>query len=678
VNHSLVEEFKHYTRTVKLFIAYAFIALILFFGFFAFLEKHADIQTQEALLTSMVSTQLHDYKTLIQDISKQIASRTQIKLFLKAYNEGSLDLKTLREKTTRLLSPALQESSVIAHIVRTTTHSNEVVANLGTLSIDLNSLMRIHPQHSMHLPHIYNTVLLGGSIYVIVHSPLVMDQKLLGWDFVFFKTDALIENIRNYEINSFKHVAFGIMEGNAFISLQTLPKELETISSKEYISKKLSQPSPFSVNLLETSIDNFIALIYHDNHVLQQMVLKQIIPYALLSILLGIVLIFWLSLKVRPLYAKTESLLLQEDTLTQELHTSLKSFELLVESTIEGIILFDETMHCIKVNQPAIELFGYSEAEFIGKHVSELVHPDYLDIVRQRLNVSTLPPHEVPSLKKDGSQFIAYTRGVDALWRGQKVRISSVIDITAYKELQATLEKRVSQQVDEIHQKNQMIGQQHKLVAMGEMIGAIAHQWRQPLNALSINIQNLEDDFYEGLIDEAFIEAFVTYNQNIISFMSSTIDDFRNFFRIDKEKQDFSVKKAIEETLHLQEAQLSNHGIRVELSGEDFSLHTYKSEFKQVLLNLIGNAKDAIIAHKRRDGQITISLLSSAITFEDNGGGIETSLLERIFEPYFTTKEQGKGIGLGLYISKMIMEQHLQGTLHAHNGDEGAIFTIAF
>jgi hypothetical protein len=153
VNPSLVDEFKHYTRTVKFLIVYALIGLILFFGLFAFFEKHADIKTQETLLKSMVSIQLHDYKNLVHNISKQIASRTQIKLFLKAYHEGALDINTLREKTIRLLSPALQESNVIAHIVRTTTNANEVVASLGTLSIDLNTLTRIHPQHSVLIPH---------------------------------------------------------------------------------------------------------------------------------------------------------------------------------------------------------------------------------------------------------------------------------------------------------------------------------------------------------------------------------------------------------------------------------------------------------------------------------------------------------------------------------------------
>jgi PAS domain S-box-containing protein len=678
VKHALVDEFKRYNQSVKIFIAYAFICLIILFGVFSFFEKHKDIRTQETLLKSMVAIQLNDYSMLIKDISKQIASRTQIKLFLKEYNDGILDIETLRKKTTRLLTPALKESTIIAHIVRTTTKVDEIVANIGTLSTNLPSLMEIHPQHSLLVPHIYNTILHNGAIFVIMHSPLIYDDTLIGWDFIFFKTDSLIENIMHYETNSFKHVLFGIISHDAFISMQSLPKALDAISISKLLSQKTLELPPFSIEVLETHLDNFQALIYHDNTALYQMLFEQTLPYALLSGLLGIGLIMLLSFKVRPIYIKTEWLLRQEDTLTHELQTSITSFETLVESTIEGIILFDETMHCIKVNQPAIDLFGYLEEEFKGKHFSELIHPDYLDIVTARLHVSTLPPHEVPSIKKDGSFFIAYTRGVDALWKGQKVRISSVIDITAYKELQATLEQRVNLQVDEINQKNQMIGQQHKLIAMGEMIGAIAHQWRQPLNALSINIQNLEDDFHEGLINEAFIASFVTYNQNIISFMSSTIDDFRNFFRIDKEKQDFWVKKAIEETLRLQEAQLQTHRIVVQLLGEDFQIHAYKSEFKQVLLNLISNAKDAIVDHKRRNGIIVISLSSSTITFEDNGGGLDLSILERIFEPYFTTKEQGKGIGLGLYISKMIIEQHMQGTLTACNGEQGALFTITF
>lgn len=361
-----------------------------------------------------------------------------------------------------------------------------------------------------------------------------------------------------------------------------------------------------------------------------------------------------------------------------QLKKAVNSFEVLVESTIEGIILFDKTMHCIMVNQAAVDIFGYSKKEFKGLHYSALVHEDFLESVTRRFDSSQLPPHEVLSIKKDGTFFTAYTRGVNSYWKGEKVRISFVVDITEYKQLQSNLEQRVQMHVQEIEQKNQMLGQQHKLVAMGEMIGAISHQWRQPLNALSINIQNLEDDYQEGLVDEEFIVSFVTHNHNIIEYMSKTIDDFRNFFRIDKEKQSFSVHKTITETLHLQSAQLRNYFIDIELLGEDFTLYTFKSEFQQVLLNLISNARDAIIERKHLDGKITMTTSASCICVEDNGGGIDESVLERIFEPYFTTKEQGKGIGLGLYISKMIVEQHMGGTLRVHNSAQGACFTLCF
>lgn len=361
-----------------------------------------------------------------------------------------------------------------------------------------------------------------------------------------------------------------------------------------------------------------------------------------------------------------------------QLKKAVNSFEVLVESTIEGIILFDKTMHCIMVNQAAVDIFGYSKKEFKGLHYSALIHEDFLEAVTRRFHASKLFPHEVTSIKKDGTSFTAYTTGVNSYWKGEKVRISFVVDITEFKQLQSNLEQRVQTHVQEIEQKNQILGQQHKLVAMGEMIGAISHQWRQPLNALSINIQNLEDDYQEGLVDEEFIVSFVTHNNNIIDYMSKTIDDFRNFFRIDKEKQSFSVHKTITEALHLQSAQLRNYFIDIELLGDDFTLYTFKSEFQQVLLNLINNARDAIIERKHVDGKITITTSASCVCIEDNGGGIDEGLLERVFEPYFTTKEQGKGIGLGLYISKMIVEQHMGGTLRVHNSAQGACFTLCF
>ena len=239
-------------------------------------------------------------------------------------------------------------------------------------------------------------------------------------------------------------------------------------------------------------------------------------------------------------------------------------------------------------------------------------------------------------------------------------------------------EKLVAVQVEEIERKNQLIQEQNKLISMGEMIGAIAHQWRQPLNALNINIQNLEDDYQEGIIDQSFIDDFIKRNRKTIEFMSKTIDDFRNFFRIDKAKQDFSLLETIHETLSLQDAQLKHNHIKVSIQGEDFIVHGFKSEFQQVLLNLITNAKDAILENKILNGEIFITLFDTCVSVEDNGGGIEESILQRIFEPYFTTKDQGKGTGLGLYIAKMIVEQNMDGALHVSAGKMGAKFSIHF
>lgn len=233
----------------------------------------------------------------------------------------------------------------------------------------------------------------------------------------------------------------------------------------------------------------------------------------------------------------------------------------------------------------------------------------------------------------------------------------------------------VQQKLDE---QEALLFQQSKLAAMGEMIGAIAHQWRQPLNALNMNIQNLDDDFEDGLVDRAFIKTFIEKNRKTIVFMSKTIDDFRNFFKTDKAKHSFSVIEAIDETLSLQQAQFKNSAIKVTVEGEDINLFSFKSEFQQVMLNLINNAKDALLECDVAEKYIRITLSKQGVAVEDNGGGIPSEIIERIFEPYFTTKDQGKGTGIGLYMSKMIIEKNMGGTLSVLNAPKGACFSIGF
>jgi len=253
----------------------------------------------------------------------------------------------------------------------------------------------------------------------------------------------------------------------------------------------------------------------------------------------------------------------------------------------------------------------------------------------------------------------------------------------SYKEIEnfnINLTHKVEEAVEENQQKDRLLLEQSKLAAMGEMIGAIAHQWRQPLNALAMRIQFIEDDFDDDIIDKDYIKEHSDESMKLVSFMSKTIDDFRNFFTIDKIKGDFTVKEKIDETVNMLSGQLNNHNISVEINNADFSVNGYSSEFQQVVLNIINNAKDAMIENEMEEGKIQIHLLESEgkgqVRIKDNAGGIPQDVIKRIFEPYYTTKEQGKGTGLGLYMSKMIIEDNMKGRLRVDNVEDGAMFII--
>jgi len=247
------------------------------------------------------------------------------------------------------------------------------------------------------------------------------------------------------------------------------------------------------------------------------------------------------------------------------------------------------------------------------------------------------------------------------------------------KEANKGLESAVQRKTEENLKQQQLLQEQTKLAAMGEMIGAIAHQWRQPLNALGLSIQNLEYDFKDGYIDQKFIQQYVKKNKETIGFMSRTIDDFRNFFKVDKVKEKFDARQAIEETVTIQEASLKKYNITLNVSGDNFQIYGLRSEFQQVILNLMSNSAYELNKYKIKDPMIQIELNNQKILVTDNAKGVSEEILDRIFEPYFTTKEQGKGTGIGLYMSKIIIEENMGGTLKVENQEgEGASFIIDF
>ncbi|MBL0708159.1 MAG: HAMP domain-containing protein [Sulfurimonas sp.] len=246
--------------------------------------------------------------------------------------------------------------------------------------------------------------------------------------------------------------------------------------------------------------------------------------------------------------------------------------------------------------------------------------------------------------------------------------------------LNEDLEKRIDKALLENTKQLQTLQEQSKMASMGEMIGAIAHQWRQPLNAVGLSIQNLKYDYMAGEINEKFINDYIKENKKTIKFMSTTIDDFRNFFRIDKEKVNFQIKKTISSVVSMQSAQLKSHQIRLNISGDEFEYFGLQSEFQQVVLNLINNAKDALVEKNIQIPQIDINIdkTKQQVSIQDNAGGIPDEIIHRIFEPYFTTKEQGKGTGMGLYMSKMIIEENMGAKLSVQSKENGTCFYIDF
>ena len=254
--------------------------------------------------------------------------------------------------------------------------------------------------------------------------------------------------------------------------------------------------------------------------------------------------------------------------------------------------------------------------------------------------------------------------------------------------LNKNLEKKVEQEValkikkeNEAKEKERILVHQSKLASMGEMIGSIAHQWRQPLTQLSSVLVLVELKYERGKLTLKELRESIHQSQEQIEFMSKTIDDFRNFFKPNKQKDFFSPYKSVQSALSLISSSFENYNIKVNLKFEDEVLiNGYESEFSQVILNILSNSKDAFIEKQIANPIITVTISkedkNSKIVLCDNAGGINLIPIEKVFEPYVTTKHASSGTGIGLYMSKNIIEKSMNGSLSVSNNKNGVCFEI--
>lgn len=256
---------------------------------------------------------------------------------------------------------------------------------------------------------------------------------------------------------------------------------------------------------------------------------------------------------------------------------------------------------------------------------------------------------------------------------------SKVISILEKENIE--LKKQLKKLVDQNDLKDEIVIQQSKMASMGEMINNIAHQWRQPLMEISSLLMNTEAKIklHGNISNEEIIDSIDKSNQ-VIKFMSETIEDFRNFFATDKQKEDFIVAEKVSTVLNLMKMCLSSNNIKVQVIIKDnVKIYGLKNEYAQVLINIIANAKDAIVSNKIKDGKIIIKLYKknkkAVLEIEDNAGGISLEPKEKVFEPFFTYKKKN-GTGIGLFMSKLIIENSMNGKLKVENKNKGACFSI--
>ena len=242
------------------------------------------------------------------------------------------------------------------------------------------------------------------------------------------------------------------------------------------------------------------------------------------------------------------------------------------------------------------------------------------------------------------------------------------------------LELKVEEEIKKRKEKELMLFQQSKLAAMGEMMDAVAHQWKQPINLIKMKVDFLEYDFEDELINKEYIKEFQQNIFNQIEHMDNTLEEFRSFFRPNKQIEEFDVKQMIEKVLFLIKDEFMKNSIQVTVKNKkNFTLCGIENEFKHLILNIINNSKDAFNQNNIKNREITITILedesSKKIELLDNAGGIPKDILDDIFKTNVTTKKEGEGTGIGLYMSSQIALKH-NGELYAKNIDNGAKFTF--
>ena len=327
-----------------------------------------------------------------------------------------------------------------------------------------------------------------------------------------------------------------------------------------------------------------------------------------------------------------------------------EELRLILDTTMEAIIIFKDNS-VVDCNKIAIELFNKQmKYELINKSFDDLINNKNSDIFNEK------EPFETNLTREDGSEFSAIINIKNTSLNNQIFQIVTIANI------------------EDLKRKENLMAEQSKLAAMGEMLGNIAHQWRQPLNIISMSSSNLKLKNDIGELCSSTLSESLSLILRTTNHLSDTIDTFNDFLKTDKEKSFFNINENIKNSISLVDSFFKNFNIDIILELEEgIFINSLANEFSQAFINILNNAKDAIVLNLKDDENGLIKIKTKKIdnfieiSILDNAKGIEKDILNKIFEPYFTTKHKYQGTGLGLYMTRKIINSSMGGEITVQN-----------
>ena len=327
-----------------------------------------------------------------------------------------------------------------------------------------------------------------------------------------------------------------------------------------------------------------------------------------------------------------------------------EELRLILDTTMEAIIIFKDNS-VVDCNKIAIELFNKQmKYELINKSFDDLINNKNSDIFNEK------EPFETNLTREDGSEFSAIINIKNTSLNNQIFQIVTIANI------------------EDLKRKENLMAEQSKLAAMGEMLGNIAHQWRQPLDIISMSSSNLKLKNDMGELNSSTLRESLSLILKTINHLSDTIETFNDFLKTDKEKSIFNVNDNIKNSISLVDNFFKNFNIDIVLElDDDVFLNNLANEFSQAFINILNNAKDAIVLNLKDNESGLIKIKTKKIDnfieilVLDNALGVDKDILNKIFEPYFTTKHKYQGTGLGLYMTRKIINSSMGGEISVQN-----------